>query len=346
MPDRRLLGDLLLGHTNKSGVVLAVTSATGGVGKTVTSRRLCERAAEMGVSSLLVDGNMLQSSQRSFFDPSRTKPCKTIANWRPGMDPRHGANPGKRLGIDYDVCFAPPVGTKIPWSQYSDYLTAARKLWGLIVLDLDRISAADLTNPNTAAGGLLVPLILSGDPCLFIVKAERQTQGDAMSVLSRMPALELPKECIGIKDTIPASYGDGDYQPIDYSPYGMFMGAERQSEEANLHIADGESNWDDDGLDLVRERVLEWAMPDVGFDPEEFEPQRGGLFGGGKKKRRNRDKDRGRTHDRERSRATSRNRDNTHDRNRGRSRDMPRDRSRGNNPRQDRGHDPRDRRRR
>ena len=67
--DKRLVGDIILNRTRQTAPMIIVTSNTGGVGKTVSSRRLCERAREKGLRPLLIDGNMRQSSQRSFFDP-------------------------------------------------------------------------------------------------------------------------------------------------------------------------------------------------------------------------------------------------------------------------------------
>lgn len=291
LADRRLVGDLILGDEHESAVLLTVTSFSGGVGKTLTCRRLCERAAAMGIATLLIDGNMLQSSQRSFFDPAKTAGVRTIANWRPGMKPQAGANQGKRFGVGYDICFAPPTGMTVSWERYAQYIQRARRLWSLIVLDLDRISAVDLQDDTTAAGALLTPSILSGDPTLFIVKTGRQTQADAMSVLSVMPSLGFPREAVGIKDTIPVD-GDDDYQPVDYRNYGTFLGTEHQSREAGEQAAAGKSGWADPGLDLVRERVLKWAMPDEDFDPTLFEPKEGlieTLFGRKKKKKQKND---------------------------------------------------------
>lgn len=281
--DKRLVGDVLLGREDPMGVLLCVTSMSGGVGKTVTSRRLCERAGELGIPSLLVDGNMLQSSQRSFFDPQRRMNVRSIADWRRGKQPTSGANPGRKFfNVQYDVAFAPPTGVVIPWERYAEYVEAARKRWQFIVVDLDRISAADLDDDQTAAGALLVPWVRSGDLVLFSVKAGQQTQADAMSVFQTLPGHGLPRECVGIKDSIPAGMSDNDYQQFDYSQYGLFFGAERQTTQSGELIANGQSNWPDPELDWVREKVLDWALPNRGFDPEQFEPQKkkkGGLFG-------------------------------------------------------------------
>ncbi|WP_417179975.1 hypothetical protein, partial [Alistipes putredinis] len=145
----------------------------------------------------------------------------------------------------------------------------ARKLWDFVVLDLDRISADDLQDSTTAAGGMVVPYVLAGDLCLVIVKAGVQTQGDALNLLSAFPRYGLPRECIGIKDTVPV--GMTDYRPLDYSRYGIFLGVEYQTVEAGNLIASGKSNWADSNLDLAREQTLEWVLPDKGFEPAKFE---------------------------------------------------------------------------
>lgn len=278
--DKRLVGDVLLGREDPMGVLLCVTSMSGGVGKTVTSRRLCERAGEQGIPTLLVDGNMLQASQRSFFDPERRVDVRTVADWHRGLKGTAGANPGRKLfGVPYDISFAPPTGSVIPWEHYADYVEEARKRWQFIVVDLDRISAADLENDKTAAGMLIAPWVRSGDLVLFIVKAGQQTQADAMSVFQTLPSHGLPKECVGIKDSMPAGMNDNDYVQYDYSRYGLFFGTERQTIESGELIASGQSNWPDPELDLVREKILEWALPDRGFDPDAYLPQKkGGLL--------------------------------------------------------------------
>lgn len=270
--DKRLVADLLLDRTRGMAVLLPVTSNTGGVGKTVTCRRLAERAAQQHVRTLLIDGNIRQSSQRSFFDPMRDHPAHTIADWRPGMKPQQGANPGRMFDVAYDISFAPPMGAPVGWDLYRAYIEEARKRWDFVIVDLDRVSADDLNDPDSAAGGLLVPYLNSGETCLVIVKAGRQTQGDAMNLLSAFAARRLPRECIGIKDTVPA--GMSDYQQFDYSRYGTFLGVEHQSIETGKRIAAGESNWDDPQLDEVRERILAWALPGHGFDPELYKPRR------------------------------------------------------------------------
>lgn len=270
VPDMRMVGDVMLGRTSDVGVVLYVTSATGGVGKTTGSRRLCERAAQHGVRPLLVDGNMGQGSQRSFFDPGGSKALNSVANWRPGMDTRAGANRGETLGVRYDLACAPTPGTVITWDAYRQYIREARKLWPFVVVDLDRISAKDLRDRTTAAGSLVVPALRSHDPCLFIVKAGAQTQGDALGVLKMLAsrAMNVPRECVGIKDVMPP--GMDSYKRSDYRQYGTWLGCERQTAEAGMRIASGASNWADPGLDETRERVLAWALPGRGFDPGRF----------------------------------------------------------------------------
>lgn len=235
--DKRLVGDIILNRTRQTAPMIIVTSNTGGVGKTVSSRRLCERAREKGLRPLLIDGNMRQSSQRSFFDPGQRMPARTIADWRPGMAAQYGANSGRMFNIGYDVSFAPPAGAMVSWDHYRAYIEEARKLWDFVVLDLDRISADDLQDSTTAAGGMVVPYVLAGDLCLVIVKAGVQTQGDALNLLSAFPRYGLPRECIGIKDTVPV--GMTDYRPLDYSRYGIFLGVEYQTVEAGNLIASG-----------------------------------------------------------------------------------------------------------
>lgn len=279
--DKRLVIDVIEGRTRRAGTVLCVTSNTGGVGKTVSSRRLAERAAQQGLATLLVDGNMLQSSQRSFFDPAHNKPLATIHEWR-GDDARNAVNRGRTLGVPYDVTFAPPVGVTVAWGDYMSFIREARKLWQFVVLDLDRISAADFNDPSTAATNVVQPFVTGGDPMLLIVKAGVQTQGDALGLLAAFPDAGLPRELVGIKDTIPVEM-DGQYHRLDYTRYGTFLGAERQSAQAGQLIARGESGWSDPGLDVVRERVLAWALPDAGFDPRRVEAAVAVATGGGRK---------------------------------------------------------------
>lgn len=276
--DKRLIGEIMLGRTRQMAPMIIVTSNTGGVGKTVSSRRLCERAAEMKLHALLIDGNMRQSSQRSFFDPAHNMRVRTIADWQPGMPPQRGANPGRMLNVGYDLSFAPPAGITVTWEHYRKYIEEARKKWDFVVLDLDRISADDLSDRDTAAGGMVVPYVLAGDTCLVIVKAGRQTQGDALNLLSAFPRYGLPRECIGIKDTVPE--GLQNYQTLDYTRYGLFLGTEYQSTQTSNRIAAGESNWSDPKLDFVREKILEWVLPNHGFTPAKYasKPKKKGWF--------------------------------------------------------------------
>ena len=270
--DSRVVGDVMLGVSGALGVLLSVASNTGGVGKTTTCRRLCERAAERGVRALLVDGNVLQGSQRSFFDPQRRMAVRTVGDWRPGADARRGANPGRALGVGYDVAFAPPVGSGGSWEPYGPFLSAARRLWELVVLDVDRIDADEVRDPASMAGGLVVPSLLAGDPLLLIVRAGRQTQADAVNLLGALPATGASRELVGVKDCLPIGMDEDAYTRLDYSRWATFLGVEHHTARAARLLAHGESDWEDPGLDLVRERTLAWAMPGRGFDPTAFEP--------------------------------------------------------------------------
>lgn len=279
--DKRLVVDILQNKVRDTAVLLPITSNTGGVGKTTSSRQLADRASQVGLRVLLIDGNIRQSSQRSFFDPRQDKPLHTIADWRPGMHARVGANHGRNLGVPYDVCFAPPAGVVVDWQLYRQYITAARRLWDFVVLDLDRISADDLDDEDNIANGLLLPYIHAGDPCLVIVKAGRQTQIDALNLLSAFARHQLPRDLIGIKDTVPV--GLSNYRRLDYTRYGTFLGTEYQTVEASNHIANGDMRWDDEGIAFVRENILNWVLPDRGFNPDKFNPN---ANGDGKKKRK------------------------------------------------------------
>lgn len=276
--DKRLVGDIVQGRTNKMGVMLCVTSNTGGVGKTTSSRQLAQRASEMGVSTLLVDGNIRQPSQRSFFDPQHTMSLRTIADWHEGMrmNPRMGATHGaKALHVGYDVAFAPPPGASVTIDHYNRYIAQARRLWQLIVLDLDRVSAADLTDRATMAGGLLVPAVRNGDLALVIVKAGGQTQADATTLLDAFSHLQLPRERIGVKLTIPTDLDGVDHDTFlafDYSRF-TFLGLEQQTVAAGRHIARLDRHWDDPQLSEARERTLAWALPDAGFTPDRYRAQ-------------------------------------------------------------------------
>ena len=270
LADKRLVVDILQNKVKETAVLLPITSNTGGVGKTTSSRQLADRASQVGLRVLLIDGNIRQSSQRSFFDPRQDKPLHTIADWRPGMQVQVGANRGRDLGVPYDICFAPPAGVGVDWQIYRQYIQAARRLWDFVVLDLDRISADDLDDRENIANGLLLPYIQSGDPCLVIVKAGRQTQIDALNLLTALAEHHLPKELIGIKDTVPV--GLQGYRRLDYTRYGTFLGTEYQTVEASNHIANGDVRWDDPGLAFARENILNWALPDRGFNPERFNP--------------------------------------------------------------------------
>lgn len=263
--DTRIVADVMTGHARRSGSILFVTSCTGGVGKSVTSRRLAERASRE-TPTLLVDGNMLQSSQRSFFDPARTRTLRTIYEWR-GGNPTRGANQGKTLHVPYDVCFAPPPGMTVAWDEYVEYVRAARRAWGFIIVDLDRVSAVDFTRPGTAAHDFLLPLAHEGAHVLFIVKAGVQTQGDAVGLLSALPQTGIDPQQVGVKDTIPEGMRQADWKRIDWTRWATWLGVEFQSREAGMRIAAGESGWSDPGLDRTREKVLEWALPGMGFDP-------------------------------------------------------------------------------
>lgn len=270
--DKRLVGDVLLGRKQRIGTVLYVTSGSGGVGKSTSSRRLCERAAQMGVSSLLVDANPLQSSQRNFFGGRGLLDVRTISDWTPGDGrAQHGANQGRQFGVAYDLTFAPETGQSVPWRHYADYIHAARKIWQFVVVDLDRISPLDLDDASTAAGALVTPSVMSGDLVLVPVKLGMQTQRDAMNLLATFPRRGLPDECVGIKEVLPI--GMQEHTDYDYAPYGTYLGAERQSVEAERRIERCESNWADANLDLVRENVLAWALPERGFDPKRYLPK-------------------------------------------------------------------------
>lgn len=270
--DKRLVGTVLRGQIERMGTLLSVTSASGGVGKTTSARRLADRAARNGIRTLLIDGNIRQSSQRSFFDPYGQMNVPTVADWRPGMHktPRIGATHGKTFGVPYDLAFAPPQGASVTWEHYRRFIRVARQpgMWEFIVLDLDRISPDDLHEPDTVAGGLLLPAIMAGDPCLMVVKAGKQPQADAMHLLEQFRLMGIPKDMLGIKDVL--GVGIDSYEPSDYEDCGVFLGTEHMTVAASKHLNAGETGWDDPALDYVREKTLAWALPDRGFNPEKY----------------------------------------------------------------------------
>ena len=66
LADKRLVVDILQNKVKETAVLLPITSNTGGVGKTTSSRQLADRASQAGLRVLLIDGNIRQSSQRVF----------------------------------------------------------------------------------------------------------------------------------------------------------------------------------------------------------------------------------------------------------------------------------------
>lgn len=75
LADKRLVVDILQNKVRDTAVLLPITSNTGGVGKTTSSRQLADRASQAGLRVLLIDGNIRQSSQRSFSTRDRTSHC-------------------------------------------------------------------------------------------------------------------------------------------------------------------------------------------------------------------------------------------------------------------------------
>lgn len=257
--DRRLVADVLAGVTRSVGVVVFVSSATGGVGKSVSSRRLCELAASKGVRALLVDGNQSQDSQRSFFDPAHRLPVRGVADWVEGgvSDCVVG---GKTLKVGYDVAFAPARLVKVDWGVYERFVRAARREYELVVVDLDRMGAPDLGDSGSAAGGLVVPGLLRGDCLLFVVRAGVATARDAMNVLVGLKSCDVDSGLVGVKECCPV--GLDDYPKVKWGRLGCFLGVESWSMRAAGCLARGESGWSDAGLDSVRLRVFSWLFPE------------------------------------------------------------------------------------
>jgi NAD(P)-dependent dehydrogenase (short-subunit alcohol dehydrogenase family) len=283
--DRRTLSDVIGGHVRPLSPVLFVTGGSGGLGKTTSSKRLGERAGQLGLHAVVIDGNRDQGSLWSFF--GAPDGVNTIADWHGGLL-GDGANRGKDgVGVQhtvlgYDVVFAPPAGSDVTWGDYREFIRKAQSAWDLVVVDLDHVSPDDFTDPETAAGALLAPMVRGGGLVLMVVKAGMQTELDGLRALSAMHGVEMRRENIAIK-----VYADHVQIPDEGSyasrlnRYGVFMGVEQADETASVNLASGRSNWSDPNLDLVRERVLQWALPDAGFDPSKFEPEpddRRGLF--------------------------------------------------------------------
>lgn len=263
-----LLSDAPLGAL---GRVLLVTSGSGGVGKSVSARRLAWRAGQVLPHVLLVDGNARQPSQSSFFNPLDKRRFKTVSEWRPGLNPVSSAvTLGRDLhGLPFDVAFAPPRGAApsddVLWQGYAGFLLAARVLYDLIVVDLDHVLYQDLGDGLTAGGGLLVPLLQGGDMVLFIVKAGAQTQLDGLRTLTGLAESGVKRGSVLIKTTVPL--GLESWKPFDMGRFGLFMGVEKQDARGEAHIAARDVGWPAPGLDFVRERVLLTVFPHSGFDP-------------------------------------------------------------------------------
>lgn len=281
VPDRRRVIDVITGRVTSMAPVMYVTGGSGGLSKTVSARRLAERAAAMRIPTLLVDANATQGSQWSYFH--EPVGARTIADWQEGDKPTRGANQGRKFGVAYDLSFAPPSGVQIPWLHYQDYITRARETWGFVVVDLDHITADTIDDPDTAAGALLTPGVKGGDLCQYIIRAGVQTEADGLKVLGPMIDAGMPRENIGIKLIAPEGVHLNDTQEYErrYSKYGIFLGIDTFSSQAAMHLMNGDNNWPDPLLDYTREATLKWAFPDKGFTPERHQPkpQRKGLFG-------------------------------------------------------------------
>ena len=279
--DRRRVIDIIAGRVSQVSPVMFVTGGSGGISKTVTARRLAERSAAKRIPTLLVDANATQGSQWSYFrEPAE---ARTIADWQIGDRPTAGANRGRDLGVGYDMCFAPPASVRVPWRNYRDYIARARELWHFVVVDLDHITADMLEDEDTAAGALLTPGLKGGDLCQYIIKAGVQTEADGMRVLGPMLDAGIPRENIGIKLVAPEGVdlsGVEEYRD-KFSKYGVFLGVDTFSNQAGMHLMNGDNNWPDPLLDHTREETLKWAFPESGFTPEKFQrkQKKRGLFG-------------------------------------------------------------------
>lgn len=138
------------------------------------------------------------------------------------------------------------------------------------MLDLDRISADDLDDRENIANGLLLPYIQSGDPCLVIVKAGRQTQIDALNLLTALLSIIFRRNSSESRTPFRSDCKVTDDSTIRDTE--RFSEPEYQTVEASNHIANGDVRWDDPGLAFARENILNWALPDRGFNPERFNP--------------------------------------------------------------------------
>lgn len=268
-PDMRQVGDLVHGRTHTTATMLQVTGFTGGVGKTTSAWRLALAAAEHGVRTLLVDANRDQSSVRSFFDPGERLQVRTVADWVQGAPAVAGANQGSRLfQVPFDIAFAPSAGQEASWEHYRQFLHEASLVWDFIVVDYDRVSVESMQDDASAGGALLAPLLRAGTATLFVVKAGLQTQGDAARQLRSFDFLGLPNQFCGFKEVIPLGMDERAYRTLNYKPFGVFLGAERMSDMVADEIAQGKTGFSDPQLDDVRDRVLDWVLPDRGFAHE------------------------------------------------------------------------------
>ena len=205
-----------------------------------------------------MDANFTQDSQRSFFDSAHRRVFATVDDFRD--DVLSCVTQGSVLGVGFDVVFAGGFTTSVI-DRYVQVINRLRSLYGLIVVDMDRFGAQDVSNRLTVAGGLLVPCLLRGDRLLFVSRVGMQSSRDSVNSLRELLSVYgLSHGLVAVVDAVPYPV---KVARVDWSKVAVYAGEQPWSTRVEEFISRASLGWSDENLDTSRNRIMRWLFPDM-----------------------------------------------------------------------------------
>lgn len=247
------------------GRIVFVVGGSGGIGKSSTSRALAQALSHTGggrARVVLADANLGQQTQRSYH---RIDDSRGLERLRVDENPMHALIPpapkdpaGRRYAILPGPLDPRPdnMGRLLQLLGGALGRLARRVDW--IIVDMDKIDMLDLDDPDTVAGGVMLPWVDSGGAgILFKLESQRGKFEDGLETLRH---LNRPS-ATGVLGVVPYHAPD---PPLDawrsrIHGLGRLVGVEHWTAGSAGLLSRGLVGWPDGGEPDWLDGVLAWC---------------------------------------------------------------------------------------
>ena len=243
--------------------VAFMTGGSGGLGKSSGARSLAHALGLRRIRTCLVDGNPGQQSQRTFL---HIAPDRSLEHIRVADDIRHTLAGPNETHAAFALLPGPatPTDRSVP-GLYVDAILALRDMCDMVIVDADRIDAAQWDDPRSFAGRVMRPMVEEGARLLFRIGRNAGQLDDGLAALD---AIRLPDHTLAI------GAGSGAPRPERFwhdmlDGLAQWGGDDEWDDASRTMIADGRPGWPMNREPAWVGRAAAW----LGADPALFDTE-------------------------------------------------------------------------